>query len=170
MYEELIERLRMCQNDRCCYGCIEEKAVRNWQKVMGQAADAIEKLQADCKRKDEKIDDLALAFADQTTIYAQKTNECVKILAEKCAELERVKQTLRETTERETTLAERANQLLRERDVLLKYVPRECGTCKHYHQPNAVSWCDAPEADPCTIKLRELWEWRGVNGGDDNAD
>ena len=65
---------------------------------------------------------------------------------------------------------ENLEQVERERDALLKYVPRECSTCTYWHRPDGVSWCDAPGTDPCPVKERPLWEWRGVDGGADDAD
>ena len=48
-----------------------------------------------------------------------------------------------------------------ERDALLKYVPRECNTCKYWDHPEGTSWCDAPGEGPCHVGARELWQWRG---------
>lgn len=49
-----------------------------------------DKLAADCKRQEAKIEDLTLAFAEQNVEFAKRSNECVKLIAEKCAELDRV--------------------------------------------------------------------------------
>lgn len=59
-------------------------------------------------------------------------------------------------------MTEKLERVTRERDALLKYVPRECDTCIYWHLAGGVTWCDAPGEKPCKVGGRQLWEWIGV--------
>lgn len=55
--------------------------------------------------------------------------------------------------------ADAIEQLVRERDAAVNWLPHQCNLCKHCHPANGIHCAKGGCAD---WKRRENWEWRGV--------
>lgn len=52
-------------------------------------------------------------------------------------------------------------QVKRERDAAMKFIPKDCETCA-YWRPKEENICVAPEGAPCHWSKREAWKWCGA--------
>lgn len=141
---EIVAALRIhADTGALCGGCPYDDGQSNCGERLTAAADLIEALQAENAelRKRLKTKQSIINLQDATvSLQGIDRDEAIRRMRDAEADLARV---------------------TAERDALLKYVPRECNTCKYWHRPEGTSWCDAPEEGPCHAITRELWQWRG---------
>ena len=56
---------------------------------------------------------------------------------------------------------EKLEQIKRERDAAMKFIPHDCETCA-YWRLKEENICVAPEGAPCHWSKREAWKWCGA--------
>ena len=56
---------------------------------------------------------------------------------------------------------EKLEQIKRERDAAMKFIPHDCETCA-YWKPKEENFCVAPNGIPCHWNTSEAWNWFGV--------